>query len=72
MNGCVHTKRRGEVTLKFIEYSNSKEYSVNPDVVEYDEKKMTEPAFDLILGVKTLRELDLFWIFEQRKLQLMR
>jgi hypothetical protein len=38
-NGCFHTKGRGEVTLKFIEYSNSKEYTVNPDVVEYDGKK---------------------------------
>ena len=42
---------------EFIEYYNSKEYTVNPDVVEYDGKKMTKPAFDLILGVKTLREL---------------
>ena len=56
-NGCFHTKGRGKVTLKFIEYSNSKEYTVNPDVVEYGGKKMTPPAFDLILGVKTLREL---------------
>ncbi len=39
LNGCFHTKGRGKVTLKFIEYSNSKEYTVNPDVVEYDEKK---------------------------------
>ena len=38
-NGCFHTKGRGKVTLKFIECSNSKEYTVNPDVVEYDEKK---------------------------------
>ena len=40
-----------------MEYYNSKEYTVNPDVVKYDGKKMTKPAFDLILGVKTLREL---------------
>ena len=38
-NGCFHNKGRGEVTLKFIEYSNSKEYTVNPDVVEYDGKQ---------------------------------
>ena len=42
--------------LKFIEYSNSKEYTVNPDVMECD-RKMTKPVFDLILGVKILREL---------------
>jgi hypothetical protein len=56
-NGCFQTKGRGELTLKFLEYSNSKEYTVKPDVVEYDGNKMTKPAFDLILGVKTLREL---------------
>ena len=56
-NGCFHNKERGKVTLKFIEYSNSKEYSVNPDVVEYDGMKIIKPACDLILGVKTLREL---------------
>ena len=38
-NGCFHTKGRGEVTLKFIEYSNSKEYTVNPDVIESNERK---------------------------------
>ncbi len=35
-NGCFLTKGRGKVALKFIEYSNSKEYTVNPDVMEYD------------------------------------
>ncbi len=55
------------MTLKFIEYYNSKEYTGNPDVVEYDEAKMTKPAFDLILGIKTLRELGIvldFWTKE--------
>ena len=56
-NGCFHNKGRGKVTVKYIDYSNGKEYTVNPDVVEYDGKKMSKPAFDLILGVKTLREL---------------
>ena len=63
-HGCFHTKGRGKVTLKFIEYSNSKEYTVNPDVIEYDGKKMTKPAFDLILGVKTLRELGIILDFQ--------
>ncbi len=56
-NGCFHTKERGKVTLKFIECSNSKEYTVHPDVIEYNGKKMTKPAFDLILGGKTLKSL---------------
>ena len=53
----LHTKGRGKVTLKFVEYSNSKEYTVKSDVVEYDGKKMAKQSFDLILSVKTLREL---------------
>ncbi len=66
-NGCFHTKGGGKVTLQFIKYSNSKEYTVNPDVVEYSRRKMTKPAFDLILGVKTLREFGIvldFWTKE--------
>ena len=65
-NGCFQTKGRGELTLKFLEYSNSKEYTVKPDVVEYDGNKMTKPAFDLILGVKTLRELGIVLDFRTK------
>ena len=43
--------------ITFFEYSNSKRYSVTPDIVEYDEKMMPEPAFDLILGTNTMNEL---------------
>ena len=64
-NGSFLTKGRSKVSLKFFEYSNSKEYLVTPDVVEYDKKKMAKPMYDLILGCKTMKEL--FWIFEQNK-----
>jgi hypothetical protein len=33
-SGSFHTKGRGEVTLKFFDYSDSREYTVTPDVVE--------------------------------------
>ncbi len=59
LNGAFYTKGRGKVMLKFFEYSNSKEYSVTPDIVEYDGKKMTKPMFDLVLGVHTLSTLGL-------------
>ncbi len=68
LNECLHTKGRGKVTLKFIKYSNSKEYTVNPDVVEYDGKKMTKPAFDLILGVKTPREIGIVLDFQTKEI----
>ena len=43
--------------MKFFEYSNSKEFLVTPDVVEYDKKKMTKTVYELILGYKTMKEL---------------
>ena len=57
LNGTFQTKGRGEVKLNFFEYSNSKQYLVTPDIVEYDPKRMARPAFDLILGVQTIKEL---------------
>ena len=51
-NGSFLTKERSKVTLKFFEYSNSWEYTVIPDIVEYDKRKMTKPVYDLILGCK--------------------
>ena len=56
-NGSFLTKGRSKVCLKFFEYSNSKEFLVTPDVVEYDKKKMTKPVYDLILGCQTMKEL---------------
>jgi hypothetical protein len=35
-NGSFLTKGRSQVVLKFFDYSNSREYTVTPDVVEYD------------------------------------
>ena len=46
-----------KVSLKFFEYSNSKEYLAKPDVVDYDNMKMTKSVYDLILGCKTTKEL---------------
>jgi hypothetical protein len=38
-NASFLAKRRSKVSLKISEYSNSKEYLVTPDVVEYDKNK---------------------------------
>ncbi len=56
-NGSFLTKGRSKVSLNFFEYSNSMEFLVTPDVVEYDKKKMTTLAYDLILGCKTMNEI---------------
>ena len=52
--GNFLTKGRGKVSLKFFEYSNSKEYLVIPDIIEYDKKKLIKPVYDLILGCRTM------------------
>jgi hypothetical protein len=57
LNGSFLTKGRSKVSLKFFEYSNSKEYLVTPDVVEYDKNKMTQPVYVLILGYRTMKKL---------------
>ncbi len=56
-NGGFFTKGRSKVTLKFFKYSNSQEYTVTPNIVEYNKTKMTKPVYDLILGCKTMKEL---------------
>ena len=43
---------------------------MTPDKVEHDKKKITKPAFDLILGVITQSKLELFWISKERTLPL--
>ena len=52
----------------FFEYSNSKEYLVKPDIVEYDKKKMTKPEYDLILGCRTMKELGIVLNFQTKEI----
>ena len=61
------TTGRGKIRVKFFEYSNSKEYLPQTDIVEYKEDDMNKPGFDLILDSNTLKELGIvldFWTKE--------
>jgi hypothetical protein len=42
-NGDFHTKWKGDIQLKFFQYSNSKRVLVQPDVVEYDGDTVEKP-----------------------------
>jgi hypothetical protein len=53
-NEMFQTKRKAEIKLKFIEYSNSKRYLAEPDIIEYD--KINKPQYDLILDVKNMKK----------------
>ena len=66
-NGSFQTHGRGKFRLKFFEYSTSREYTIQPGIVEYDESHMNEPGFDLILGCNSMNELGIvldFWTKE--------
>jgi hypothetical protein len=51
-NGMFQTKLKAEIELNSFEYSNSKSYLAEPDIIEYD--KNNRPQYDLIVGVKTM------------------
>ena len=53
-NGMFQNKHKAEIELNFFEYSNSKRYLAEPDIIEYD--KSDRPQYDLILGVKTMKK----------------
>ena len=69
-NGSFQTNGRGKIRLRFFEYSASREYTVQPDIVEYDENHMTEPGFDLILGCNTMKELGIVLDFRTKEISI--
>ncbi len=55
-NGSFQTNGRANIKVKFFNYLASKEYFIQPDVMEY-KNPMDKPGFDLILGSNTMKEL---------------
>jgi hypothetical protein len=64
LNGMFQTKRKAEIKLNFFEYSNSKRYLAEPDIVEYN--KSNRPQYDLILGVKTMKKYGIILDFKDK------
>jgi hypothetical protein len=58
------TKQKVEIKLNFFEYSNSKRYLAEPDIIEYD--KINKPRYDLILGVKTMKKYGVILDFKTK------
>jgi hypothetical protein len=52
--GRFQTTQKAEIELNFFEYSDSKSYLAAPNIVEYN--KINKPQYDIILGVKTMKE----------------
>jgi hypothetical protein len=64
LNGIFQTKRKARVELNFFDYSDSKRYYSEPDVVEYN--KDSKPQYDLTLGNETMKELGIVLDFKSR------
>jgi hypothetical protein len=64
LNGMFQTKRKAEIEMNFFEYSDSKRYLVEPDIVKYD--KNNNPQYDLILGVKTMKKYGIILDFKDK------
>ncbi len=64
LNGMFQTRPKAEIKLNFFEYSNSKRYLAEPDIVEYD--KNNKPQYDLILGVKTTKKYAIILDFKDK------
>jgi hypothetical protein len=64
LSGRFQTTKKAETKLNFFEYSNSKRYLVAPDIVEYS--KINKPQYDVILGVKTIKEYGIILDFKDK------
>ncbi len=70
LNGRFQTKQKAEIELNFIEYSDSKRYLAAPDIIEYD--KIDKPQYDIILGVKTMKNYGIILEFKDKMITLMK
>ena len=68
--GSFQTNGRAKIRVKFFDCLAGREYTLLPDVVEYDEATMSKPGFDLILGSNTLKELGIVLDFWTREITL--
>jgi len=55
-NGLFKTTKVSDFEIIFPEYSWSKRFRVQPDIIEYDNEDEAH-AFDLIIGSETMKEL---------------
>jgi hypothetical protein len=61
LNGIFLSRGKSRVELNFFEYSDSKRYHVDSDVVKYDE--INRPQYDLILDIVSMKEFGIILNF---------
>jgi hypothetical protein len=64
LNGIFQLRHKAWVELNFFEYSDSKGFHVEPDVVEYN--KDSKLQYNLILGTVTMKEFGIILNFRDR------
>ncbi len=64
LNGIFQTKYEASVELNFFDYSDSKRYYSEPDVVEYE--KNSKQHYDLTLGTEAMKELGIVLEFRAK------
>jgi hypothetical protein len=64
LSGIFLTRRKARVELNFFEYSDSKRYHVEPDVVKYD--KINRLQYDHILGTVSMKEFGIILNFRDK------
>ncbi len=64
LNGIFQMRHKARVELNFFEYSDSKRYHVEPDVVEYDNDNRLQ--YDLILGTVSMKEFGIILNFRDK------
>ncbi len=64
LNEIFQTQHKARVELSFFEYSDSKKYHAEPDVVKYNE--MNKPQYDLILGTVSMKEFGIILNFRDK------
>jgi hypothetical protein len=64
LNGIFQMRRKARVELNFIQYSDSKRYHMEPDVVEYDKNNRLQ--YDLILGTVSMKEFGIILNFKDK------
>ncbi len=57
-------RRKAWVELNFFEYSETKRYHVESDVVKYNE--INRPQYDLILGTVSMKEFGIILNFRDK------
>ncbi len=68
MNKIFQTKRKARVELNFFEYSDSKRYYLESDIVE--SKKDSKLQCDFILGTETMNKLGIVLDFNTKTINI--